>query len=403
MKAAIAGVLATLLAGCLTPPTGKDPGGGGVDGAPGTDAGGGAPDGGGGGPWPPADVQILAAAPVDLDGDGTEELVVVAQSGVGVELVALDGATAVRARTTLPGATAPFALRAFDVRAAAAGADVLVAYTSGGTVTMAAHSGTTLARMSLIATGLTASGPGEPWLGDVEFVAGSHHAVVFAGGGMRHARGQTLESGTPTAEMIPAPAGGWTGAQGVGSFTDAGTQTIAVATPTTFVTSPLPGPGGAGAFAWVARRTGETWASQRVLDLDGDARPEVLGVADDGAATLCAGDVDGGDEGCVSVAFPAASTLAVGDVTTDARTDVVATSPNGAMTHVAVRGGLSYTSGTLTTDGELTVDVAIDDGHPVILDRGLAHEVIVVLGRDGGVDCRIEMGMNLMPCPAAAF
>jgi hypothetical protein len=187
------------------------------------------------------------------------------------------------------------------------------------------------------------------WIHPVTFPGNMVHLAVSNGSAIDH-----VASTFDDAKPIPAPSGpSWDMAQVATSYTSGQDSIVVVATNTTVMRATLPTAMGA-MFTYQTVRSGAAWSGQTTFDLDGDGREEIIGfdlqshqlcVVDPGAASLPV------TPACLTVStnFPGNEVqIFVGTLTPGAALDVMIAQASATDTGYTLVEDIAYSPGTLT-------------------------------------------------------
>lgn len=301
--------------------------------------------------WPPKlGVTVEAVTSGDLDGNGSQDIVVYSSGSstqAGMYLITA-GKDLVDNRVSSFSKFVPIEIdhpaAAFQTTDAAP--SVYLATTTDKIV-LTQYSNI-LTEKATITTTVPASTSGV-WIHPVTFPGDMVHIAVSSGSVIDHVAA-TFDDAKP----IPAPSGpSWDGAQLATSYASGQDSIVVVAANTTIMRATLPTTMGA-MFMYQAVRTGAAWSGQTAFDLDGDGREEIIGfdlqshqlcVVDPGAASVPV------TPACltVSTSFPGNEVqIFVGTLTPNATLDVMIAQASATETGYTLVEDIAYTAGSLT-------------------------------------------------------
>jgi hypothetical protein len=393
---------ALLVTGCLSAPTGRDPGM--------IDAGG---DGGTDGDvnlWPPPAANIVAVTAADMDTDGKDDLIAVDAGNARVFLlrggVDIDPARA--AVTTVSDSAPLVGLRGPVAVTVATNANVkyivvLDNPASGARIT------TFNAQLDMV--GQVNAGPPAATANAIVTITqttfGMGMAAVF--GSVPDAvfffEGNQLPLAAPQVMMLPETgATAFAQVLAIGGFVAPGpVPRVFVSEPTFAQRADTTGPG---QFNWsTIRPAASPWAAQATADITGDTYPDVVGFAPEGTnpADICVLDVQGGSApACYDTQFGMdTASLVVGPVVAAAQNDVILAHVNPGMpnnTAVFVVARLRI-SGTVMADSfSPPAMFPIVNGLLALAQLDTAGKEILVVGNNGAIQCARSNGGAPVPC-----
>lgn len=391
-------LVAGVVAGCLSAPTGRDPG---------------TIDANGDGPnnlWPPPAANIAAITAADMDNDGKDDIVA-ADAGSG-RIFLLRGGTDIdpaRAAVTTASDSAPLV----GLRAPVA---VTVAVYAGMKYVVVLDNPASGARLTVFNAQLDVvsqvnAGPPAAAANATVTIAqttfGMGMAAVF--GSVPDAvfffEGNQLPLASPVVLTLPVT-GATPFAQvlAVGAYVASGPMPrVVVSEPTLAQRADTPS---VGVFNWsINRPVGNPWSAQAIADITGDTFPDVVGFAPEGAmpADICVLDVQGATApACYDTMFGMdTASIVVGPVVAAGQNDVILAHVNpGAPseTSVFVVARLRV-SGTVMADGfSLPASFPIVNGRLALAQLDTAGKEIIVVGTNGAIQCARSNGGMPLPC-----
>ncbi len=361
--------------------------------------------------WPPpfgeADVAALAAG--DVDGDGSDDLVVVLagaeRDGAAVYLMLggkdLDTTRRELAETFtqvafIGGIDRPVAVTVVEADSDDAARDVVVFHDKGAESRLTVLHGRDLALVGTMEIDDTRT---PAWLRGVPFGPGSHALFVASGPELHQTSYDELEETRPAMTRQPPPSGGWGGPQTVDGFVDGSSHYAIVAGTTQLWRTQVAG----GPLTWTAVRTGNAWLSQVTADLDGDGVREVLGIDPTPPASLCAFDPLGlRSYACLPIdpGTQAVLELIADDLSGDERLEALVV-VRGADSALLVHPGLRVDgAGALVSDAPLGPLPTLGEARAVVgnFSPGDPARQIIVTSPTGELECWRYDGVALAAC-----
>lgn len=338
--------------------------------------------------WPPVlGITVEAVTSGDLDGNGSQDVVVYSSGSstqAGMYLITA-GKDLVNNRVN---SFSKFVPAEIDHPAAAfqttgAAPSVYVATTTDK-VELTQYSNI-LTEKANVTTTVPAS-TGGLWIHPVTFPGNMVHIAVSNGSSIDH-----VAADFGDVKPIPAPTGpSWDMAQLATTYTSGQDSIVVVATPTTIMRAVLPTTMGA-MFMYSTVRSGAAWSGQTSFDLDGDGREEIIGfdlashqlcVVDPGAASLPVTPT------CLNVStnFPGNEVqIFVGTLTPNAPLDVMIAQASATDTGYTLVEDISYAAGSLTA-ATLHPGMTMGPAHGRTVMTGPPASLIV-FGSDGTAAC----------------